>query len=72
MERSEIQQLRDLQYEEFVQKTLSELIRLSTNHNILKELIEHSREIGLYDELVDALSTIRDEKILEILKNEHP
>jgi hypothetical protein len=70
MEKSEIQQLKDLQYEEFVQKTLTELIILSTNHNILKELIDHSREIGLHDELLDALSTMRDEKILEILKNE--
>jgi hypothetical protein len=70
MEKSEIQQLKDLQYEEFVQKTLTELIILSTNHNILKELIDHSREIGLHDELIDALSTMRDEKILEILKNE--
>ena len=70
MEKSEIQQLKDLQYEEFVQKTLTELIILSTNHNILKELIDHSREIGLHDELLDVLSTMRDEKILEILKNE--
>ena len=70
MEKSEIQQLKDLQYEEFVQKTLTELIILSTNHNILKELMDHSREIGLHDELLDALSTMRDEKILEILKNE--
>jgi len=70
MEKSKIQQLKDLQYEEFVQKTLTELIILSTNHNILKELIDHSREIGLHDELLDALSTMRDEKILEILKNE--
>ena len=62
MEKSEIQQLKDLQYEEFVQKTLTELIILSTNHNILKELIDHSREIGLHDELIDALSTMRDEK----------
>ena len=70
MSDDEIQSLKKLQYEEFVQKSLTELIKLSTENNILEELIEHAKDIEMIDELSEALSNLRDEKILKILKKD--
>jgi len=70
MSEDEIQSLKKLQYEEFVQKSLTELIKLSNENNILEELIEHAKDIGMIDELSEALSNLRDEKILKILKKD--
>jgi translation initiation factor RLI1 len=70
MSDDEIQSLKKLQYEEFVQKSLTELIKLSTENNILEELIEHAKDIEMIDELSEALSNLRDEKILNILKKD--
>jgi translation initiation factor RLI1 len=70
MSEDEIQSLKKLQYEEFVQKSLTELIKLSNENNILEELIEHAKDIEMIDELSEALSNLRDEKILKILKKD--
>lgn len=70
MSEDEIQSLKKLQYEEFVQKTLIELIKISSENGILDELVEHAKDIEIIDELSDALSNLRDEKILNILKKD--
>jgi hypothetical protein len=70
MSDDEIQSLKKLQDEELVQKSLTELIKLSTENNILEELIEHAKDIEMIDELSEALSNLRDEKILKILKKD--
>jgi hypothetical protein len=63
----DISNLINLDYEEFMETILIELVKNSDINNLLPMLLEHLQNSDIKDNINNALSKIRDSKIKNIL-----
>jgi hypothetical protein len=62
-----ISNLLNLDYDEFMESILIELVKHSDSNNLLPELLEHLQNSDIKDDINQVLSKIRDSKINTIL-----
>jgi 23S rRNA maturation-related 3'-5' exoribonuclease YhaM len=63
----DISNLINLDYDEFIEAILIELVKHSDNNNLLPMLLEHLQNSDIKDDINQVLSKIRDSKINSIL-----
>ena len=63
----DISNLVNLDYDEFIESILTELVIYSDNNNLLPDLLEHLQKSDIKDDINQVLSKIRDSKINSIL-----
>ena len=63
----EISKLLNLDYDEFIELILIELVKHSDECNLLPTLLEHLQNSNIKDDINNVLSKIRDSKINSIL-----
>lgn len=63
----DISNLFNLDYDEFIEYILIELVKYSDNNNLLPMLLEHLQNSNTKDDINKVLSKIRDSKINSIL-----
>lgn len=63
----DISNLFNLDYDEFIESILIELVKYSDNNNLLPMLLEHLQNSNTKDDINKVLSKIRDSKINSIL-----
>jgi hypothetical protein len=63
----DISNLVNLDYDEFIESILTELVKYSDNNNLLPDLLEHLQKSDIKDDINQVLSKIRDSKINSIL-----
>jgi len=67
MSEEEISKLLNLDYDEFIELILIELVKHSDECNLLPTLLEHLQNSNIKDDINNVLSKIRDSKINSIL-----
>jgi hypothetical protein len=63
----DISNLVNLDYDEFIEAILIELVKHSDNKKLLIDLLEHLQNSDIKDDINNVLSKIRDSKIKSIL-----